>query len=282
MSAAAGRPASRTGRAGRAGALLVRIVRAAFSPLLSLVVICAAWLGFIRIFAVNQLVAKTPLDVWTYLAVVRTAAQNRKLLIHELGVTLGHAGIGFVAGLVLGFAVAILFVRFRSVERTLMPIAMILRSVPLVAMMPLVVLVCGRGIATIAVIGIVVVFFPTMVNVALGLRSAPRLAGDLIQVYGGGPGMVLRKVQLPSALPSLFASARIAIPGSLVGALLAEWLATGDGLGYHMQRDVFTFKSTDLWSAVTLLTAVSLIGYFLVSLVETAVLNRYAPHRTGD
>lgn len=282
MTATARRSAFHSARTGRAGALLARLARAVAAPLLSLVVICAAWLGFIKIFAVNQLVAKTPLDVWTYLVLARTAAQNRKLLLADLDITLGHAVIGFVAGLVLGFAVAILFVRFRSIERTLMPIAMILRSVPLVAMMPLVVLVCGRGIATIAVIGTVVVFFPTMVNVVLGLRSAPRLAVDLIHVYGGGPGMILRKVQLPSALPALFASARIAIPGSLVGALLAEWLATGDGLGYRMQRDVFTFKSSDLWSAVALLTTISLVGYFLVSLIETLALNRYAPHRTDS
>ena len=67
-----------------------------------------------------------------------------------------------------------------------------------------------------------------------------------------------------------------------MGSLLAEWLATGDGLGYRMQRDVFTFKSTDLWSGVALLTAVSLAGYFLVGVAEAAVLGRYAFQRARD
>ena len=284
MTTADGRGAEATGprSTGVAAVLAGRGLRAIGAALLSLCVICAAWLGFIRLFSVNPLVARTPLDVWTYLVSASHAAQNRKALLGDLGVTLGHAGLGFVAGLGLGAGTAMLFVLSRTVERTVMPLAMVLRSVPLIAMMPMVVLVFGRGLATVAVIGTVVVFFPTLVNVALGLRSAPRLAGDLVQVYGGGPATVLRKVRVPSALPALFASARIAVPGSLVGSLLAEWLATGDGLGYRMQRDISTFKSTDLWSGVALLTVVSLTGYVLVGVIEAAILSRYAFQSARD
>jgi ABC-type nitrate/sulfonate/bicarbonate transport system permease component len=65
----------------------------------------------------------------------------------------------------------------------------------------------------------------------LGLRPASRQSADLARAYGGGTWTVARKVMLPSSLPALFASARIAVPGAVVGAMLTEWLATGQGLG---------------------------------------------------
>ena len=119
-----------------------------------------------------------------------------------------------------------------------MPIAMVLRSVPLVAMTPLIVLVFGRGLMAVTVIAGIVTFFPTLVNVTLALRATPQESIDLCRAYGASPRHTLRKVQVPSALPALFASLRIAAPLALVGALLAEWLATGQGLGYLIQTSM--------------------------------------------
>ena len=86
----------------------------------------------------------------------------------------------------------------------------------------------------VTVIAGIVTFFPTLVNVTLALRATPQASIDLFRAYGAGPLKTMRKVQLPNALPAIFASLRIAAPLALVGALLAEWLATGHGLGYLM------------------------------------------------
>ena len=144
------------------------------------------------------------------------------------------AGVGFVVGLAVAFVVAVLFVLSQTIEAAFLPIAMVIRSVPLVAMTPVITLVFGRGLLGTTVVSGIVVFFPSLVIMVFGLRSAPRQAADLCRAYGGSPFMTLRKVAVPSALPSIFASARIAVPGALIGALLAEWLATGKGLGAQM------------------------------------------------
>ena len=217
--------------------------------------------------------AKSPLAVAHYLVDAHAAAQHRAALLAALVTTLGHAACGFTLGLASGITCALLFVLVPPVEQGLLPAAMILRAVPLVAM---IVLLFGRGNLAVAVIGAVVVFFPTLVNVTLGLRAAPRSATDLIRAYGGHAGTVLRKVGLPAALPALFASMRLSAPASLVGALLAEWLATGDGLGNRMQRDIAMFQSTDLWAAVALATLCSLVLHGGIGLIEGLVLRRYA------
>jgi ABC-type nitrate/sulfonate/bicarbonate transport system permease component len=96
----------------------------------------------------------------------------------------------------------------RGIEQAFMPVAMLLCSVPLVAMTPLIMLIFGRELSGVAVIGGIVVFFPALVNLVFGLRSAPRPSIDLVTAYGGSKVTVLRKVAVPTALPAFFASAR--------------------------------------------------------------------------
>jgi ABC-type nitrate/sulfonate/bicarbonate transport system permease component len=111
----------------------------------------------------------------------------------------------------------------------------------------------------------------------LALRAVPASSFDLMRAYGASPYATLRRVQLPSALPSLFAAMRVAAPLALVGALLAEWLITGQGLGYLMLQSVTTFELDRMWAAVTLVTIASIILYNAISAVEQLALSRYTP-----
>jgi ABC-type nitrate/sulfonate/bicarbonate transport system permease component len=176
-------------------------------------------------------------------------------------------------------ACALAFNLSRPLERTLMPMAMVLRSVPLVAMTPLIVLVFGRDLRAVTVIAGIVTFFPTLVNVTLALRWTPQESLDLCRAYGASPFTTLRKVQVPNALPALLASLRIAAPLALVGALLAEWLATGKGLGYKLLQSGALSDYSGLWSRVVLVTLYSVLLYKLIGLVEKRVLSRFAPTR---
>jgi ABC-type nitrate/sulfonate/bicarbonate transport system permease component len=181
-----------------------------------------------------------------------------------------------LAGSTAALFFAMIFNLRRSVEQTFMPIAMVLRSVPLVAMTPIIALVFGRGLVGVTVIAGIVTFFPTLVNVTLALRATPRASLDLFQAYGAGPMTTLRKVQFPTALPAVFASLRIAAPLALIGALLAEWLATGRGLGYLMLSSQTVGDYNMVWTATAFVTAYSLILYAIISAIEKWVLTRYA------
>ena len=247
------------------------------STLLTLGIVLAGWTLFLNVFSISPLIGKSPWAVWHYLFLTSISAHNRAGLLAALGVTLMHAGIGFVAGTLLGLIVAFAFVLQPAVQGVLMPLMMILRTMPLVALTPLIVLLFGRGLVAIGVIGALTVFFPTVVIVTLGLRAAPLASTDLIRAHGGGPWMALRKVRFPTAIPALFAAARMSVPAALVGALLAEWLASGDGLGNRMQRDISGFRSSDLWSGIVTLTLCSLLLYGVIGLLEQRVTIRFGP-----
>ena len=158
-----------------------------------------------------------------------------------------------------------------------MPVAVVLRSVPLIAMTPLIALALGRGLVSVTVIAGIVTFFPTLVNVVQGLRSAPHDSILLMRAFDASKLTTLIKVRVPSALPSLFSSARIAAPGALLGAVLAEWLSTGKGLGFLMLEASTESRFDTLWSGVVLITAASVIIYAIVGLIEIPVLKRFGP-----
>jgi ABC-type nitrate/sulfonate/bicarbonate transport system permease component len=147
--------------------------------------------------------------------------------------------------------------------------------VPLVAMAPLLLLVFGRDVVGVAAIGGIVVFFPALVNIVLGLRSASPQSLDLIRVAGGSTWTALRKVAIPTALPHFFAALRISVPGAMTGAMLAEWLATGQGLGGEIFRSVARASYSGVWTIVVLVTLSSIVLYTLVSVVETMILARF-------
>lgn len=241
---------------------------------LTLVAVVIIWVGALTVFRISPYVGKTPLDVWDFLVTLPNAAANRAQLFGQLGETLGHAAVGFGAGLAFALLVAIVFQLSKGVEHALMPLAMLLRSVPLVAMAPVIILIFGRDFASVAVIGGIVVLFPALVTIAFGLKSASPQMNDLVSVYGGGSWTRLRKVALPSSLPEFFAAVRISVPGALTGALLAEWLAVGGGIGGAVGGYIAAAQFSAMWTAVVLVTGTALVIYNIVQIVESVVLAR--------
>jgi ABC-type nitrate/sulfonate/bicarbonate transport system permease component len=256
---------------------LVRIGRGTLWVIGSIVVILAAWWAYLIVFDLSPFVGKTPVNVFQYLFTDAAAPANRQVLLQGLDVTLVHAGVGYGTGLVAGIVVAVLFVTVPVIETVLTPLMIALRSVPIIVLTPVLILVFGRGLGGVVAITTIVTFFPTLANVSAGLSRVPTDALMLLRSYDSSTFSRLWRVQLPYALPAIFASARIAAPSAVLAATLTEWLATGDGLGHLIVISRSYSNYTQLWAAAVILTAVSLIFYQLVSAVERVVLARFAP-----
>jgi hypothetical protein len=105
------------------------------------------------------------------------------------------------------------------------------------------------------------------------LSRASQQSLDVVHVFGGGRFTALRKVNLP-ALPSVFAAARVSVPGAVTGALLAEWLSTGTGIGGSILKFNAQAQFAQLWTSIALITLITLVLYNLVQIVENIVLAR--------
>ncbi|MDQ1597635.1 MAG: hypothetical protein QOI70_1059 [Microbacteriaceae bacterium] len=223
----------------------------------SLVAVLVLWFVLVKVSGLDPYLAKTPDQVWAFFTTDSGAAGHRELIASGLLKTLGDASIGYAVGTVVALVVAVLFLNSSLIEGMFLPVVMTIRAVPLVAMTPLIALVFGRGLMTVAVLAGAVTFVPTLVMVLASLRAVPKPATDLLHVYAVGRIRSLFTVRLAYAIPALAASARIAIPGSILGAVLVEILVTGNGIGYTVATSIGQSEYVTLWAALAVLSLVT-------------------------
>ena len=253
---------------------LLNRLSALLAPIAAVIVL---WYGFLLTFNLNPYFAKTPFDVWTELVTHEEAAMMRSHVFAALGTTVRTTALGFMIGLMTAVALAVVFVLVPWLERSIMPVAVSLRAIPIICTAPLIILILGRGIVASAAIVAVMSFFPTLVNCVGAMRRTPVGILDVLKSYDARPAAYVRNAYLPSAVPALLASARIAVPTSLLGAIVVEWLATGEGMGSVIVIAASTARYDVLWVSVTVLTLVAVIAYWLVAALELRTLERMAP-----
>jgi NitT/TauT family transport system permease protein len=177
-----------------------------------------------------------------------------------------------VLGGIIGSLLAVLFVLFRPLERALLPWTIASQTIPIIALVPVMLLILGNFGITIqtsllptAIIGAYICFFPVVVSTVKGLRSVDPLTLDLMKSYASTPLQVFRKVRFPAAVPFVFTGLKLGTAAALVGALVAETESNNKrGLGFQILGQVQTGNVADVW---ILLLISAFLGVGLVSLV---------------
>lgn len=232
------------------------------------------WWAFIKLTGVPDLISKTPWGVVDYLFLGPTAETAQSRLLAALAQTLPITFAGMAAGLAFALLLAIssrLFPRFLD---AFMPVALITQTMPLVALTPLLVLILGRGTSLTLWVTISVTFFPAFVTLAQGLALVPRSAEELPRAYGASAWTELRMVTIPAALPYLFAATRLTVPRALLGVMIAEWLATGKGLGNLLNQSRGYLDYGMIWTVAAVSVLLSVAFYQAVVVVERRTLRR--------
>ena len=213
--------------------------------------------------------------MFDYLFLLPSAPIAQGKLLAALAQTLPITFVGMAAGLGLAFALALCSQIWPAVVRAFMPVALVTQTMPLVALTPLLVLMLGRGPAVILWITISVTFFPAFVTMAQGLLMVPGAALDVPRAYGADIVKQLRLVSVPSSLPYLFAATRLTAPRALLGVMIAEWLATGTGLGNLLNQSRGYLDYGMIWAVAVVSVLLSVLFYQAVVVVERRVLGRF-------
>jgi NitT/TauT family transport system permease protein len=226
---------------------------ALWKTILILALLIVVWFAIARISGLNRTLFPEPQDV------LGAAMSNFSELCTATLITAEGAFLGFLLGNAVGLLLAIVVARSVLASRLVLPLAVMVRVVPIIALAPLLTLVLGEGLATVATISALLVFFPTLVNSILGLRSVGQDQLDMMKMANASPWQVFLMLRLPAALPSFFAALRVAAGASVLGALLAEWVASGGGLGYLILQCSLTFQIALMWAAV-IICAILAVG----------------------
>lgn len=226
-----------------------------------------------RLPSPHQVVA----EMWNTIA-LQNITSRRSLVFHGW-VTLSATLVGFVIGTGLGILLAVGIVYNRAMDMSVMPWAIASQTIPILALAPMIIVMMGaigiQGLFPKAVISAYLSFFPVVVGMVKGLRSPDGMQLDLLRTYYASPAQGFWKLRLPASVPYLFASLKIGISASLVGAIVAE-LPTGARAGFGARMLVGDQYGQPLvtWAALfaAALTAAALVGFF--SLVERWTLRR--------
>jgi NitT/TauT family transport system permease protein len=213
-------------------------------------------------------------------AIAQALGENFTSLMTSLFSTLTVTLEGFVAALIAGVGLAILFSQSRTVERTLYPYAVALQVTPVVAIAPLILIWVGFDhINTVLVlIAALVAFFPILSNTTLGLKSADFNLVDLMRLYGASRWQILWRLRLPAALPHLLGAMKIAGGLSLIGAVVAEFVAgsgTATGLAWRIVEAGNRLEIATMFAALALLALLGIALFVAFSLLEWALLHRW-------
>ena len=253
-----------------------RVLLVLLESTLLVVALLGCWLLFLNVSGVTPYVGKAPSDIWRYLATDRAAAANRGLLLHASRTTLADATAGFVFGMTGAYLCSVAFVVSRGLYRVGLPVIVLVQSVPIVAMLPLLILIVGRGIGAAIAISAIVSFFPAFAIMSFGLRSMPVHALDLFRAYGASRTATLKLLRVPASMPAVFAAARFAAPSAVLGALLSEWLAIGRGLGNLMLLATTHFDFTQLWAAAVLIVTFAILLHAAIGAAESWAIRRFS------
>ncbi|GAA0823303.1 ABC transporter permease [Streptosporangium amethystogenes subsp. fukuiense] len=228
------------------------------------VIAVLAWEFLVQPLGIDEYVLPRPSQI---VASLTTQLADGLFWSHLL-VTLQESLLGFVIGVGAAMLLGTLISQVRLAERTLMPYIVAFQTVPKVALAPLFVVWFGFGMTSKVVMAAVISFFPMLVNVIEGLRSADADRIQMLTVFGAGRFQVFRMVRLPSALPFIFAGLDIGIVFAILGAVVGEFIGAKEGLGYLLLQTNYNFDISGMFAVLVVLSVLGLIAHSLIRFAQ--------------
>ncbi|MEC1179743.1 ABC transporter permease [Metasolibacillus meyeri] len=190
------------------------------------------------------------------------------LLQHHLPATFAVISLGLAISLVLGIAIAIAMHYSKVLEQALYPLLITSQTIPIIALAPIFVLWFGYTIWSKVAVTILITFFPITIGMFDGLRSTDKELKELLQTFGLTRSQIFLKLEVPSALPSFFSGLKVAVPMSVIGAAIGEWLGAQSGLGYFSRRMMTQFDGAGVFAPIVILSFVGIVLFIVVLIIE--------------
>ncbi|MRH44349.1 ABC transporter permease subunit [Aquibacillus halophilus] len=242
-------------------------------PIIAFTIFIAIWQAVPTILDLKHYILPKPTDV------VGAAISDWHLLWPAVQITVVESLVGFLVSAVIGILVSIILASSKILERSIYPYAIVLQTIPVVAVAPIVVIWFGAGYNSIVVISFLIGFFPVISNTLMGLNSVDKNMDDLFLLYNASKWQRMWKLRIPSALPYMMAGLKISCTLSIVGAIVGEYIAGigggKGGLGYSITVAAIQVKTSYLFACGIAAAILGIGFYLLVSLFANSMLKSW-------
>ncbi|SHK09167.1 NitT/TauT family transport system permease protein [Pseudonocardia thermophila] len=239
-------------------------------PLIVVALLLGLWEFASVRFGIPEYVAPRPS------VIAECLAEESGVLLRNLVPTAQASLLGFAIGNGSAILLAIGFVHSKRLERSVYPLAVMSKTIPTVAISPLLVMIFGSGLTPKVLIAALICFFPTLVNMLKGFESVTANEVELFRIMSASRREVFLKLRLYKSLPYLFAALRIATTNAVIGAIVAEWIGSADGIGALIVQASFNFDAPLLYASMLVAGGYALLFFGAVGVVERIVL-RWKP-----
>ena len=251
---------------GRLAAFLGNVRGLAFATL-GLAIVLVIWQGIVQVFSVPIYLVPAPTDVLVALY------NDRTLLAQNAVPTITEAALGFLLGNIVAILVAISFVYNKIVEDLFYPVAILIKTIPIIAVAPVLKIMLGNGIEPKVLIAALICFFPTLVNAVQGFRAVNPQLIELMHVLSASKTQVFRRVRFYAALPYAFAALKVSVTMCVLGAIVGEWIGSNSGIGYLILQSMYVFDTPRLFATIIVASLMAIAGFALVTWVEARVIH---------
>ena len=242
-------------------------------PVVAFIIFISLWQSIPTILDIKPFILPKPTDV------VAAAIKDWDLLWPAMQITIVEAVIGFILSAVIGIGVSILLASSRIIEISLYPYAVILQTIPVIAIAPIVVIWFGSGFNSIIIISFLIGFFPIVSNTLMGLNSVDKNMVDLFQLYNASKWQTMWKLRIPAAMPYIMSGLKVSCTLSIIGAITGEYIAGigggKGGLGYAITVAAVQLKTPYLFACAIAGALFGIVFYLIVSFISRLVLNSW-------
>lgn len=230
-----------------------------------MIVLLAIWQGIAMMINAHYILP-SPTQILAKLWALR-----EPLFTIHLPATMGVTILGLVISIVIGLALAVVMDLNEKIENALYPIIIASQTIPTTAIAPLFVLWFGYSIWGKVLVTILITFFPITIAVYDGFKSTKREMEELLITYGANKMDIFIKLKIPTALPAFFSAIKMAVPLSIIGAAIAEWLGSQSGLGYFSKRMMSQLDGAGVFAPIVLLSVVAMVMVAIINIFEKRV-----------
>lgn len=230
------------------------------------VVLLLAWEALVRLLAIPPSILPAPSVIARLLVELRASILNAAIY------TMSSALLGYVAALLVGVLLAVIFAHWSTLRRGIFPFFVASQAIPVIAFSAVVILWFGNGLLSKIAIAFYLSFFPITVSAVKGLQSADPMLVALLRTFGAGSWQVLWKIRLRIMTPFVFVALRVATSTALVGAIVGEWFGDNNGIGTLILQALHTEDTVRLWAGIVACAAMGTLFYCVVAAVERRLL----------
>ncbi|MFC2134410.1 ABC transporter permease [Bacteroidota bacterium] len=241
-------------------------IKRKFLPFVAFVIIVSLWLILDYLLQIKSILVPNPYEIFL------SISANFPLLLKHTSITMFESVMGFVIGSSLGFMIASIFALNKTIKDALYPYAIALKATPMLVIAPILVIWFGSGITSKIVMASLISFFPVLVNSYNGLTTLNQESLDLFNSMKANKWQLYYKLQVPSALPFIFSSLKIASTFAVVGATIAEFTGSSYGIGHLIINSSYYLETDLVFASIVAISLVGVAFFYLIEYTEKKII----------